>query len=89
MSTFSINENPFGMILFFFPILIFVVSMLLQIAAKKKLIITSVVFIGCLIATFTVFNSSFLIWCFVYTVISYIGTFVGDLIVKFYKNMSA
>ncbi|MBU3091828.1 DUF2651 family protein [Clostridium sp. CM028] len=31
--------------------------------------------------TFTVFNSSFLIWCFVYTLISFFGTLIGDLII--------
>ncbi|MBZ9606860.1 DUF2651 family protein [Clostridium estertheticum] len=34
-----------------------------------------------LIVTFTVFNSSFLIWCFVYTYISFFGTLIGDLII--------
>ncbi len=82
MSTFSINDNPFGMILIIFPLLTFITSLILQILIKKKVIILGVVFIGYLIATFTLFNSTFLIWCFVYTGISLVGTFSADSILK-------
>lgn len=82
MSNFSINDNPFGMILIIFPLLTFIISLILQLLIKKKVIILSIIFIGYLIATFTLFNSTFLIWCFVYTGISLIGTFSADLILK-------
>ena len=82
---FSINEDPIGMVLVVFPVSIFIISILLQIIIKKKLVITSFIFGVFLVATFTIFNSSFLIWCFVYTVISYIGTIIGDFILK-YRN---
>ena len=82
MSTFSINDNPFGMILIILPLLTFIISLLLQLLVKKKLIILSVVFIGYLIATFTIFNSSFLIWCFVYTGISLVGTLIADYLLQ-------
>lgn len=84
---FSINEDPIGMVLVIFPVSIFIISILLQIIIKKKLVVTSFIFGGFLVATFTIFNSSFLIWCFVYTVISYIGTLIGDFILK-YRNKS-
>lgn len=84
---FSINEDPIGMVLVIFPVSIFIISILLQIITKKKLVVTSFIFGGFLVATFTIFNSSFLIWCFVYTVISYIGTLIGDFILK-YRNKS-
>ncbi len=83
MSTFSINDNPFGMILIIFPLLTFIASLILQILIKKKVIILGVVFIGYLIVTFTLFNSTFLIWCFVYTGISLVGTFSADSILKY------
>ncbi|SFA83655.1 DUF2651 family protein [Clostridium frigidicarnis] len=83
----SINEDPIGMVLVVFPVLIFIISILLQIIIKKKLVVTGFIFGGFLVATFTIFNSSFLIWCFVYTVISYIGTLTGDSILK-YRNKS-
>jgi len=86
MSTFSINDNPFGMILIILPLLNFIISLMLQLLIKKKIIILSVVFIGYLIATFTIFNSSFLIWCFVYTGISLAGTLSADLIIKVKKK---
>lgn len=82
MSIFSINDNPFGMVLIIFPILTFIIALILQLLIKKKVIILSVVFIGYLISTFTIFNSSFLIWCFVYTGISLVGTLIADLIIK-------
>ncbi|WP_315074353.1 DUF2651 family protein [uncultured Clostridium sp.] len=78
----SINDNPFGMTLIIFPLLIFIASLILQLLIKKKMIILSVAFIGCLIATFTIFNSTFLVWCFVYTGISLGGTLIADLILK-------
>lgn len=84
---FSINEDPIGMVLVIFPVSIFIISILLQIIIKKKLVVTSFIFGGFLVATFTIFNSSFLIWCFVYIVISYIGTLIGDFILK-YRNKS-
>lgn len=86
MSFFSINENPFGMVLIILPTLTFIVSLILQLLMKKKIIILGIVFIVYLIATYTVFNSSFLIWCFVYTGISLIGTLIADLILKYSKK---
>lgn len=86
MSFFSINKNPFGMILIVLPTLTFIVSLILQLLMKKKTIILAIVFIVYLVATYTVFNSSFLIWCFVYTVTSLIGTIIADLILKYSKK---
>lgn len=87
MSTFSINENPFGMILIILPLLTFILSLITQYFIKKKAIILSIVFIGYLIATFTIFNSTFFIWCFIYTLISFIGTLIADLILKYTKKL--
>ena len=86
MSFFSIKENPFGMILIVLPTLTFIVSLFLQLLMKKKIIILGIVFIVYLIATYTIFNSTFLIWCFVYTGISLIGTLMADLILKYSKK---
>jgi hypothetical protein len=84
MSNF-INNNPFELVLIIFPLFTFIISLLSQLLIKKKVIILSIVFIGYLIATFTLFNSSFLIWCFVYTVISLVGTLIADSILKYKK----
>lgn len=65
MSNFSINDNPFGMILIIFPLLTFIISLILQLLIKKKVIVLSIIFIWYLIATFVLFNTTFLIWCFV------------------------
>jgi len=85
MSTF-INDNPFELVLIIFPLLTLITSLIGQFLIKKKVIILSIVFIGYLIATFTLFNSSFLIWCFVYTGISLVGTLIADLILKYKKE---
>lgn len=88
MSIFSINDNPFGMILIILPICTFTISLIMQLLIKKKVIILSVIFIGYLIATFVLFNISFLIWCFIYTGISLIGMLVADLILKYKKKFT-
>ena len=75
-------ENPIGLVLFALPLLVLIVSLVMQLIFKQRLIILLVNFVFWLIATFTIFNSSFLIYCFAYTFISLIGTFIGDLIVK-------
>jgi hypothetical protein len=89
MSAFGIFDNPFGMILIVLPLLTFIVSFIGQLLLKKKAIILSVVFIGYLIATYTLFNSTFLIWCFVYTLISLFGSLFADLMLKFKKKSIA
>ena len=76
------------MILIIFPLLTSIASLILQLLIKKKVIILSVVFTVYLIATFTLFNSSFLIWCFVYTGISLVGTLIEDLILKDKKKFT-
>jgi hypothetical protein len=86
MPAFNIDANPFEMVLIIFPLITFVVSIIAQLLLKKKLWILGFVFILYLIATYTVFNSSFLMWCFVYTGISFIGTLIADLILKFRKK---
>lgn len=75
------NTDPMGLVLVTLPLLIFVVSLVMQLIFKKRLIILVVSFVLCLIATFTVFNLSFLIYSFVYTIISLLGTLSGDLII--------
>lgn len=86
MSIIGINDDPFGLILIGFPLFTFIISLILQLFIKKKVIILSAFFIGYLIATFVLFNSSFLIWCFIYTFISLIGTIIADLILKYKKK---
>ncbi|MDP4178578.1 MAG: DUF2651 family protein [Bacillota bacterium] len=80
-------KDPFGLILITLPILTFIISLIGQLFIKKKIIILSIVFILYLAATFIIFNSSFLIWCFIYTGISAIGTLIADLIIKCKKKL--
>ena len=80
-----INIDPMGLVLFTLPLLVFIISLVMQLIFKKRLIILLINFVWWLIGTFTIFNSSFLIYCFIYTVISLVGTLIADLIIK-YKN---
>lgn len=83
----NIINYPFELTLIILPLFTLIISLVSQILIKKKIIILSIVFIGYLIATFTIFNSTFLIWCFIYTFISLIGTLLADLILKYRKNI--
>ena len=79
---FDLNiTNPMGFVLVTLPLVVFVASLVMQLIFRKRLIILVVSFVLCLIATFTVFNSSFLIYSFIYTIISLLGTLSGDLII--------
>ena len=82
----NILNYPFELILIILPLFTLIISLVSQILIKKKIIILSIIFLGYLIATFTIFNSSFLLWCFIYTFVSLIGTLLADLILKYRKN---
>jgi hypothetical protein len=76
------GDNPMGLVIFSLPLLTLVISFVMQLFIQKKLIVVSIVFIGYLIATFVFFNSTFFIWCFVYTGIALVGTLIADLVLK-------
>ena len=62
------------MALFIFPLLSFIFGIIGQIIIKKMYIVVGVTFLGWLIATFTIFNNSFLIWVLIYSLLSLIGS---------------
>ncbi|HZK71187.1 MAG TPA: DUF2651 family protein [Clostridia bacterium] len=63
----------FLMILFVFPLLSLLFGIIGQILIKKIYIVVGITFLGWLIAAFTTFNDSFLIWVFIYSTLSLIG----------------
>lgn len=81
-----LDKDPFGLILITLPLLTFVLSIVLQLLVKRKAIVLGGIFIVYLVLTFTVFNSSFLFWCFVYTGIALIGTLIADFTFKLAKK---
>lgn len=81
------NIDPMTMVLFLFPLLVLIGSIGLQLIFKKRLVILLINFTLWLVLTFTVFNSSFLIYCFIYTVISFVGTLIGDLLINSKKKI--
>ena len=64
----------FLMALFIFPLVSLLVGIIGQILIKKIYIVVGITFLGWLIATFTVFNDSFLIWVFIYSALSLLGS---------------
>jgi len=86
MNLLGYGFGPFGLVFFILPLSTIVVSVILQLIIKRKLIVASIVFVAYLIATFAVFNYTFLFWCFIYTAISLIATLIVDLITKRAKS---
>ncbi len=78
----------FNSMLFFLltlPTITLIVSAILSLFVKKRILILGFVFIGYLIATFIMSDFSFLIYVLIYTIIAFIGTFFGDSIRFFTK----
>ena len=75
----SYYNTSLGMTFGVYPVLVFVISLVLQIILKKKTVILVICFLVWFIATLFIFDASFLKWCFIYTFISLLGTLVGDL----------
>ncbi|MGH4123167.1 MAG: DUF2651 family protein [Clostridium sp.] len=75
------SNESMVMILFIYPLLVVLTSLVMQLIFKRMLIILLINFVFWLIVTFTIFNPGFLIWCFIYTFISMFGTLIGDLII--------
>ena len=78
MEIFNIFLNPFGMVMFILPILTFGVALVAQLIIKKKAIILSLVFGGYVVFMLTCLNTTFFIWCLIYTAIAWGGTCVAD-----------
>ena len=76
----------FLMALFIFPLLSFLFGIISQVLIKKMYIVVGITLLGWLIATFTIFNESFLIWVFVYSILALIGSVLVRSTQKFRKN---
>ncbi len=63
----------FLMALLFFPTLSLLFGIIGQILIKKIYVVVGITFLGWIIATFTIFNESFLIWVFIYSMLSLVG----------------
>jgi hypothetical protein len=64
----------FLMVLLIFPIMSFLFGVIGQILIKRMYIVVGIIFLCWLIATFTIFNDTFLIWVFVYSALSFLGS---------------
>ena len=79
----------FLMVLFVFPLISLLFGMVGQILIKKVYIVVGITFLGWLFATFTIFNESFLIWVFLYSILALIGSIIVYLIQKSRKKRDA
>ncbi|WP_372998615.1 DUF2651 family protein [Lutispora sp.] len=66
----------FLMALLIFPVLSFIFGIIGQILIKRVYIVVGITLLCWLIATFTIFNDSFLIWVFIYSILSMIGALI-------------
>lgn len=72
----------FAMVLFIFPVLSLLFGIIGQMIIKRIYIVVGITFLVWLIATFTIFNESFMIWVFIYSAL----TLIGSLIVHFARK---
>ncbi|HHX62234.1 MAG TPA: DUF2651 family protein [Epulopiscium sp.] len=72
----------FLMVLFIFPLLSFLFGIIGQMLIKRIYIVVGITFLGWLIATYTIFNDSFLIWVLIYSLLSLIGSTIVYLVQK-------
>ena len=63
----------FIMAILIFPLISFLFGIIGQILIRNVYIVVGLTFLIWLIATFTVFNESFLIWVFIYSILSMFG----------------
>lgn len=77
-----INTYLLGILLYLFPIITFIVAIYLRQKIASRIIVLSIVLITYIIITFLIFNSSFLPWAFIYTIIGFFGILVGDFFKK-------
>ncbi|MBU3144071.1 DUF2651 family protein [Clostridium sp. CF012] len=86
MRAMLLSIDPMGLTLLTLPLIAFCVGLVAQLISMKRLIILGAIFTVTLILTFAVFNSTFLIYCFIYTGIAELGTLLADLIIKVIKK---
>ena len=72
-----------------YPVLVFVISLVVQLIIKKKAVILVICFLGWFTATLFIFEASFLKWCFIYTFISLLGTLNADVYIVRIKKITA
>lgn len=70
------------MVLLLFPLGSFLFGIIGQLLIKNIYLVVGITFLGWLLATYTIFNESFLIWVFVYSVLSLIGAAIVYFIRK-------
>jgi Protein of unknown function (DUF2651) len=62
-----------GLVIYAFPLLSIILGGLGYLISRNVYLIPGAVLTISVIATYTVFNSSFLMWVFIYTILSYIA----------------
>lgn len=74
--------SEFTLTLILLPILTLLVSFILELIIRKKIVVIGIIFLIYLLTTFTIFNSSFLIWVLIYMILALVGTLLADYVIK-------
>jgi hypothetical protein len=72
----------FLMALLLFPMASFLFGIIGQLLIRKIYVVVGTTFCVWLVATFTIFNESFLIWVFIYSLFSLIGALMVEFVEK-------
>lgn len=76
----------FVMALLIFPLISLLFGIVGQIVIQKVYIVVGITFLGWFIATFIIFNESFLIWVLIYSILALIGSVIVHSIQEFKKS---
>lgn len=63
-----------------FPLVVFFLSLFLQLAAKNRVLVAGIVSIAFVLGAFLLFDHTFLIWAVAYTVLALKATLLADLL---------
>lgn len=80
------NIDPAGLVLFTLPVIVLVISFIAQLIFKNELAIIIINFVIWFIAAFTIFNTSFLVYVFIYTLIAILGIVIANLVLKMFER---
>lgn len=78
--------NPFLLVMFIFPVLTIIFSLIFYELTKKKLLTTGIVFVFFGILTFSAFNRTFIPWVIIYSFFSLVTVFFIEKINNNFVN---
>lgn len=68
--------SEFTMVLFLFPLVVLIASLIGYLIFKKLFVMPLVTLVVFIVLAFTIFNQTFFIWAIIYTVLSFLVSFI-------------